>query len=73
MIRLTFLAFFVSLVLADQPYCKPCKEGFAKLGEFFIQEESLDRQIEVLTAFVCEENEESCSQGIKKWWPAMAR
>ena len=68
-----FLLPILALASADQPYCEPCLEGFGKLGQFLIQEESLERQVDVLSAFICTEDTEGCFEGIKKWWPAMAR
>ena len=64
---------FAIFAQADQPYCEPCKQGFTQLAQFLVQEESLERQVEVLSAFMCETADETCAPAIKKWWPAMAR
>ena len=64
---------FVLNVNAGLPYCEPCKEGFAKLGDFFVEEENLDRQVQVLSAFICNNGDEACVKDIKTWWPGMAR
>ena len=58
-------------VKADLPYCKPCTDGFAQLALYLIQEPQLERQVEVLGAFICED--QTCNDAITKWWPAMAR
>lgn len=68
-----FLFPILALSNAQQPYCVPCLEGFGKLAQFLIQEESLERQVDVLSAYVCTENSEECFGQVKKWWPAMAR
>ena len=70
---LTKLLIFPILVNADLPYCEPCKQGFTKLAEFFVTEDSLERQIEVLGAFVCDGSDDACGSAIRKWWPSMAR
>lgn len=68
-----FLFPILALSNADQPYCEPCLEGFGKLAEFLVQEDSIERQVNVLGAFICTDDTEGCFEGIKKWWPSMAR
>ena len=63
----------ILLVNADLPYCEPCKEGFTKLADFFVEEENLARQVQVLSAFICNDGDEACLTDIKTWWPGMAR
>lgn len=43
------------------------------LAEFLITEESQERQVEILSAFICDEGATECYTGIKTWWPLMAR
>ena len=70
---LILIKIFLLQVNADLPYCEPCKEGFTKLADFFVKEESLDRQVQVLSAFICKNGDKACVEDIKTWWPGMAR
>ena len=70
---LILIKIFLLQVNADLPYCEPCKEGFTKLADFFVEEENLDRQVQVLSAFICNNGDEACVTDIRTWWPGMAR
>ncbi len=64
---------FVVLSSAQLEYCDLCLSSTTKLATYLIQEDQLARQVEVLSAFVCEEVDDQCRDDIKKWWPRAAR